>query len=99
MLFVVIRTGADPTFDGGGELALDIEADVMEALSEIISLDGVPGRSCLETDTRLDCREGSTLGGNIEVTDEGVALPAGGISVFGVDVRRKVFGADRVNGD
>lgn len=35
----------------------------------------------------------------MEVTEDGVALPAAGISVFGVDVRRKVVGALRDNGD
>jgi hypothetical protein len=53
MLFVVVLTGAEPTLAGGGELALDMEADVMEALSEMISLVGVPGRSSLEVDARL----------------------------------------------
>jgi len=55
---VVILTGAEPTFDsGGGELARDIEADVTEALSEIISLVGVPERSNLAEVAMLLCRE------------------------------------------
>jgi len=57
MLFVVVLTGAEPTFDGGGELALDIEADVIEALSEIASLVGVAERSSFEIEARLGWRE------------------------------------------
>jgi hypothetical protein len=53
MLLVVARTGAEPTLVGGGELARDIDADVMEALSEMISLVGVPGRSNFEFDVML----------------------------------------------
>ena len=53
ILFVVVRTGAEPTFDGGGELARDKEADVIEALSETISLVGVPGRSSRVIDAKL----------------------------------------------
>lgn len=49
-----MRTGAEPIkFDGGGELALDIEADVIDALSDSISLVGVPGRSMRDTEARL----------------------------------------------
>lgn len=45
-LFVVARTDADPTFDGGGELVRDAEIDALttDALSDIISLAGVAGR-------------------------------------------------------
>ncbi len=50
---MVARTGAEPTFVRGGELARDIEAEVMEALSDTASLVGLPGRSSLETDARL----------------------------------------------
>jgi hypothetical protein len=50
---VVARTGAEPTFVRGGELARDIEAEVMEALSDTASLVGLPGRSSLETDAML----------------------------------------------
>ena len=39
--------------DGGGEFALDMEVDVIDALSDIISLVGVPGRSYLDIDARL----------------------------------------------
>lgn len=35
----------------------------------------------------------------MEVTDDGVALPPVGVSVLGVDVRRKVVGALRRSGD
>lgn len=54
MLLVVVRTGAEPIkFEGGGELALDIEAEVIDALSDIISLVGVPGRSILVIEAKL----------------------------------------------
>jgi hypothetical protein len=53
MLLVVVRKGAEPTFVGGGELARDIEAEVIEALSDTASLVGLLGRSSLETDARL----------------------------------------------
>lgn len=53
MLLVVWRTGAEPILKGGGELALDIEADVIDALSDSISLVGVLGRSSLVTEARL----------------------------------------------
>lgn len=39
------------------------------------------------------------MGGNVDVTEEGVAMPAFGISVFGVDVSRKVLGAVRDSGE
>jgi len=43
---VFLRTGAVPTFPpiGGGELALEKVVDVTDAVSDIISLIGVPGR-------------------------------------------------------
>lgn len=94
---MVILTGAEPTLDGGGELALESEADVTEALSEMASLVGVPGRSCLDIEARLGWREGKT-GGNVEVTDDGVALPAVGVSAF-EGTSRKVFGVFRTKGD
>src|SRR5947207_2434295 len=45
-LLVVLRTAADPTREGGGELVRDAEmdAETTDALSEITSLAGVPGR-------------------------------------------------------
>lgn len=52
MLFVVALRGAEPIFEGGGEFALDNGAEAVEALS-VISLVGVPGRSCFDIDTRL----------------------------------------------
>lgn len=84
---------------GGGELALDKDADVIDALSDIISLVGVPGLSKRGIDARLAWRDGGKLGGNIEVTEDGVALPAVGASVFGVEVSRSVFGPVRDRGD
>jgi len=80
-------------------LALDIEVDVMEASSENISLVGVPGLSSLEIEARLGCREAGKLGGNIEVTDDGVPLPAVGTSVFGVGRTLIVFGVFFASGD
>jgi hypothetical protein len=99
MLLVVTRTGAEPTFGGGGELARDIDADVIEALSEMISLVGVPGRSSLELDAMLAWREDTMVCGNIEVVEDGVALLAGGNSDFGVGTSLNVFGAFLARGD
>lgn len=96
---MVVRTGAEPTFAGGGELARDIEAEVIEALSDTASLVGLLGRSNLETDARLAWRDGGNVGGNIEVTEVGVALPGLGVSVFGVDVTRRLFVMFRARGD
>ena len=100
MLLVVILTGAEPTLDGGGELALEIEADVTEALSEIASLVGVPGRSCLEIEARLACLVGRG-GGTTEVTDDGVGCPEVGVSTLSAleGTRRSVFGVFRARGD
>ena len=53
ILLVLTLTGAEPTFDGGGEFALDIDAEVMEALSDMISLVGVPDRSIFEAEAKL----------------------------------------------
>lgn len=92
LLLVVALTGAEPTLDGGGEFALDIEVDVTEALSDIISLVGVPGRSCLDIDARLGCRDGGNCG-NADVTELGVALPAAGVSGFMEEAIRNVLGA------
>lgn len=77
---MVCLTGADPTLLGGGELALDKEVEVIETLSEIISLTGVPRRDgCLST------------GG-----EEAIARTAGesmrGLSNFGVASTRIVRG-------
>jgi hypothetical protein len=86
--------------DGGGEFALEMEADVIEALSEIASLVGVPGRSCLETEARLACLVG-TVGGKTEVTDDGVAFPAVGVSTFSAlgGTNLNVLGVFRASGD
>lgn len=61
MLFVVVLKGAEPIFAGGGVFALDKGADAVEALS-VISLVGVPGRSCFDIETRLGWREGGNWG-------------------------------------
>ena len=77
---MVCLTGADPTLLGGGELARDVEVDVMDTLSETISLTGVPRREgCLST-----------------VGEEATAATAGermrGLSNFGVGTTRIVRG-------
>jgi len=41
---VTVLTGAEPSLLGGGELALEIDVVVNDALSEIFSLAGVSGR-------------------------------------------------------
>jgi hypothetical protein len=89
MLFVVALRGAEPTFDGGGELVRDKGADVVEALS-VISLVGVPGRSCFEVDTRLGWREGGNGGACVDVADDGVAI-AMGVSVRGAEATRSIL--------
>lgn len=95
---VVVLRGAEPIFDGGGELALDIGADVVEALS-VISLAGVPGRSCLDIDARLGWRDGGNGGACIDVADDGV-VTGSGASALGVDATRNIFaGPTRDIGD
>ena len=49
--------GAEPILEGGGEFARDMEVDVIEALSEMISLVGVADRSFLTADARPGWRE------------------------------------------
>jgi len=99
MLFVVARTGAEPTLFGGGELALEIEVEVIETLSDIASLVGVPGRSSRLTDARLGCLEGGKCGGNMPVVDDGVTGPPIGVSALGVGTTRKVLEAGLGAGD
>jgi hypothetical protein len=72
--------------DGGGEFVRDaeIEAEIIDALSEIISLTGVSGRMAEAATDR-------TAG----VDSMGVE----GVSVLGVDTSLRVFGAARVRGD
>jgi hypothetical protein len=76
---------------GGGELALDIDVDVTEALSEIISLMGVPG---ILTDAMLACRDLSLSTEGKWGTDEAEGVGRdGGTSLFGVGTTRNVLGA------
>lgn len=98
---MVVRTGADPTLEGGGEFARETDADVMDALSDNISLTGVPDLSNRETEARLGWREGKgSPGGCIELADEGADTSAlEGTSAFGVGNTLKVFGAFRIAGD
>jgi hypothetical protein len=82
---VVERTGAAPTLLGGGEFVLEaeIEAEMIEALSEIISLTGVSGRMEPERAEALVVP----------------AIIDGELSVFGVGITRRVLGAFLVRGE
>jgi hypothetical protein len=97
---VFFLTGAVPTLPatGGGELALEKEVEVIEAVSEINSLAGVPGWL---TEAMLACLDLSlpTVGiWGKEGTD--IADSGGGTSVFGVAMTRNVLGgAVRLIGD
>lgn len=90
-LLVVCLTGAIPTLPGGGELARDMEAEVIDALSDIISPIGVVGRLI---EARLGCLDSNLLaptglgaaGGAAEVG------AVDGVSVFGVGKTRIVLG-------
>lgn len=96
-------TGADPILEGGGEFARETEAEVMDALSEIISLTGVPDLSSRDIDARLGWREVKDgPGGCIELAEDGADNPEsalGGNSALGVGKTLKVFGAVRIAGD
>lgn len=90
-LFVVCLTGATPTLLGGGELARDMDVEVIDALSDIRSATGVAGRLI---EARLGCLDGSLLvptglaaaGGRAEVG------AVDGVSVFGIGRTRNVLG-------
>ena len=84
------RTGAEPSFDGGGELVRDTETEllIIDAVSDIISLAGVAGR----------CAELAIPAARIEATAAG-GMCIGGASVFGVWTTRRVFGATFVRGE
>lgn len=75
-----------------------MDAEVIEALSETNSLNGVPGWLM---DATLGCLERmlATLGGMAAVLGPDDALRAGGVSVFGVLVMRMICGPDRFNGE
>jgi len=49
----VARTGADPILEGGGELARERDAEVIDALSDMVSLTGVADLSSRDIDARL----------------------------------------------
>lgn len=85
--------GAEPILDGGGEFALDIEAELIEAVSEMASLTGVLVRS-RRADAMLGCRDVGRLGMTAEVAEEGV-----GASDLGVGTTRIAFGPVRIAGD
>ena len=101
-LFVLDRTGADPTrlTPGGGESALEtLSASVMtETVSEMRSLTGVPGMS---SEMTLPCREGCLLPAGVgrligvDAFSSVIAGTSGGVSVLGVVVAstRIVLGA------
>lgn len=83
-LFDICLTGAEPTLVGGGVFAREIEAEVSDALSEILSLIGVPG-SCI--DAKLPLREGCLFeaagGGKLAFKGEADGK-GGGASATGV---------------
>lgn len=94
-LFDTCLTGADPILTGGGVFAREMEAEVNDALSDILSLTGVPG-TC--TDAKLPLREGclfaaeggpaagaGTLAPDGEADDR-----RGGGSAMGVETTRSV---------
>ena len=83
---------------GGGELALEMEAEVTEAVSDIKSLMGVPG---MLTDAILACLDLSLSTDGIWGIDGAVtADEGGGASLFAVGMTRKVLGATvRLIGD
>lgn len=100
-LLVFVRAGAEPTRPpGGGELALEMEADadVIDAASEMNSLRGVPGAWL--SDAILGCRDRmlATLGLGTALTGAD-ALATGGLSVFGVFVIRIIEGPVRLRGE
>lgn len=84
----MVRTGALPTIPpGGGELAREREVEVIDMLSEICSLVGVPGTL---TEAILGCLDGMRgIGG---MGGMAVVVEAGGVSVFGVETTRNVLG-------
>jgi hypothetical protein len=96
---VFFLTGAVPTIPpiGGGEFALEIEVEVIEAVSEINSLTGVPGGFIEATLACLDLSLSTVgiCGRGADVADNG-----GGISALGVETTRNVLGATaRLIGD
>ena len=81
--FVFARAAGAGLPIGGGELARDNEADVTEALSDVSSFAGVPGRlmeatlGCLEA-----CRTAwGAITGTAEMEEAEIG---GGVSVLGV---------------
>ena len=80
-LFDTCLRGADPILAGGGVFAREMEAEVSDALSDILSLTGVPG-TC--TDAKLPLREGCLF-----ATEGGPAAAAGTLALDGeADDRR-----------
>lgn len=97
---MVVRTGADPILEGGGEFARENDVVVMDALSDIISLTGVPDLSNRVAEARLGWRDEGSPGGCIELADEGADMSVlGNASVLGVGNTLKVLGAFRMAGD
>ena len=90
-LLVVCLTGAIPTLPGGGEFARDMDAEVIDALSDISSPIGVAGRLI---EARLGCLDGSlpaptglaATGGRAELS------AVDGVSAFWVGRTRIVLG-------
>jgi len=63
--------------DGGGEFAREMETDVVEALSDMISLVGLPERSSFAIDAILGWRDDWEFKGYVETADDGVMLLVG----------------------
>lgn len=91
-LLDICLTGAEPILVGGGVFAREIEVDVNDALSDILSLTGVPG-SC--TDAKLPLRECCLFtaddGGMFALAGE-VDGTRGEVSVMAVEMTRRVRG-------
>lgn len=78
--------GAVPTLPGGGELARDTDVEVIDTLSEIRSLTGVPGGF---TEDRLPRRDGK-FAEEFPSLEVALAWPLGGVSFFEVGNTRIV---------
>jgi hypothetical protein len=97
-LFVLVLTGAEPTLVGGGELGLDRDAEVRDALSDISSLAGVDGRSVRDSETILGCllKEGE---GSAAADRGNDTTGAAAASTLAAGTTRKVLGAVLMAGD
>jgi hypothetical protein len=71
----------------------------MDALSDIISLTGVPGRSSRVREAMLGCLVEGNPGATTDVDERGVDVPPDGGSFFPVGASRSAFEAVRIAGD